>query len=188
MAEIKEEFKKLEGMKEYVILATVKAKDYQETNLKLIKHLTSEESIPGVYVTLSKPFETMQKIFRRKGIDTDMVLFIDAVTDTSDKEIKKTKECLYIGGPEKLSDVSIAMDQAVRALPSKEKFVFFDSLSVLLMYNQVETVAKFIHFLASKMRTWKVKGIIISLQKNKDKELIDELSQFCDSTFDLGGK
>lgn len=187
MVKVKEEFKKkLEGMKEYVVIATVKAKDYQETNLELIKHLTEEEHIPGVYVTLSKPFGTIHNIFKKKGIDTGMIIFIDAVTKI-EGDIKKTKNCLYIGGPEKLSDISIAMDQAVRALPTKERFVFFDSLSILLMYNQIETVVKFIHFLTTKMRSWKVKGIIISLEKDKDKELIDELSQFCDLVFDFGG-
>ena len=174
-------------MKEYVVLATVKAKDYQRTNLELIKHLTGVENIPGVYVTLSKPFETVESMFKRKGIDTEMMIFIDVVSKTSGGKAKKTGKCLYIGGPEKLSDISIAMDQAVRALPSKDKFVFFDSLSVLLLYNAVETVAKFIHFLASKMRVWKVKGIIISLQKEKDKDLIEELSQFCDEILDFGG-
>ncbi len=109
-----------------------------------------------------------------------MVIFIDAVSKTAGGEIKKTKACLFIGSPENLSDISMAMDQAVRAVPSKEKFLFFDSLNTLLIYNDPTTVAKFIHFLSSKMRAWQVKGIIVSLEKQSDKELINELSQFCD--------
>jgi hypothetical protein len=54
------------------------------------------------------------------------------------------------------------------------------------MYNRAETVAKFIHFLAGKMRVWKVKGIIISLEKT-DTELIEQLSQFCDVVIDFAG-
>ena len=56
------------------------------------------------------------------------------------------------------------------------------------MYNSIPTVAQFIHFLATRMRGWKVKGIIISLERKQDKELIDELSQFCDVVMDFGGK
>jgi len=51
----------------------------------------------------------------------------------------------------------------------------------------VQTVARFIHFLAGKMRVWQVKAIIISLERKEDKELIDELSQFCDVIMDFGG-
>ncbi|HLC96391.1 MAG TPA: hypothetical protein VJH97_03655 [Candidatus Nanoarchaeia archaeon] len=177
--------KKLKGLKEYVALATVDASKYQETNLQIIHHLIEERNIPGVYVTLNKPFKSMIAVFKKENIDADMVIFIDAVTKTVGGELQKTDKCLYIGSPENLSDVSIAMEQAVMALPSKERFVFFDSLSTLLMFNDVTTVAKFIHFLAGKMRVWGVEGVIVSLRKEKDKALIDELTQFCDAILDF---
>lgn len=185
MVKIKEEFKaKLKALKEYVAIATISSDSYQETNLAIVSYLT-KENIPGVYITLNKPFETMQELFTKNKIDKGLIIFIDAVTKTAGGKTKKTKNCLFIGSPENLSDISLAMDQAVRALSTKEKFVFFDSLSTLLLYNSVEIVARFIHFLASKMRVWKVKGIIVSLQKEKDKELIDELMQFCDVKLDF---
>jgi len=182
---IKEELaEKLKGLKEYVALATIETKNYQKTNLEIIRHLTEDKNIPGVYVTLNRPFETMNKAFKDAGIDTRMIIFIDAVTKISGGDIQKKDNCLFIGSPEKLTDISIAMDQAVRALP-KETFVFFDSLSILLLYNHVNTVAKFIHFLSGKMRVWHVRGIIVSLRKKEDDELIKELSQFCDIKLDF---
>ena len=185
MVKIKEEFKaKLKNLKEYVAIATISSDSYQETNLAIVNYLT-KENIPGVYITLNKPFETMQEIFTKNKIDKRLIIFIDAVTKTAGGKTKKTKNCLFIGSPENLSDISLAMDQAVRALSAKEKFVFFDSLSTLLLYNSIEVTARFIHFIASKMRVWKVKGIIISLQKEKDKELINELMQFCDVKLDF---
>jgi len=141
--------------------------------------LTEEENISGVYVTLNKPYETMISTFKENNIDTKMILFIDAITKIVGGNVKKKGNCLFIGSPEKLSDISIAMDQAVMSLP-QEKFVFFDSLSILLLYNNPRIVAKFIHFLSGKMRVWHVRGIIISLRKKEDKELIKELLQFCD--------
>jgi len=180
MEEIKSFDKKVGNLKEFVVLATVPAKSYQKTNIKLVKYLTKNKNIPGVYVTLNKPFETMEPLFKKSGIDTEMIIFIDAVTKTAGGKITKTKNCLFIGNPENMSDISVAMDQAIRALPKKDKFLFFDSLSTLALFNNIETVARFIHFLSSKMRVWKVKGIIISLERKVDKELIEELSQFCD--------
>lgn len=188
MGKIEDFDKEVKDLKEFIALATVSAKEYQKTNIELVKHLTKDKNIPGVYVTLNKPFETMKAVLEKGSVDTRMIIFIDAVSKTSGGKTKKTKNCLFIGNPENLSDISIAMDQAVRALPGKEKFLFFDSLSTLLLYNSVSTVAKFIHFLAGKMRTWKVKGIIISLERKADKELIEELSQVCDVVIDFGGK
>lgn len=176
------EWEELTKMHDYVALATVEAEDYQQMNLKIIKSLT-EKSIPGVYVTLNKPFVTLQELFKKEGIDTRMIFFIDAITKTV-SGVEKKKNCLFIGSPENLSDISIAMDQAVMALP-KEKFIFFDSLSVLLIYNDPVTVAKFIHLLAGKMHIWKVKGIIVSLRKKEDEELIKEIFPFCDIKLEL---
>lgn len=175
---------KLKGLKEYVALAIVDSETYQKTNIKIIKELIAEGT-PGVYVTLNKPYDDLKKTFKREKVDPLRVIFIDAVTKTIGGEIKKTKDCLYIGNPRNLSDISIAMDQAVMAIPSKNKFLFFDSLSILLLYNDVSVVAKFIHFLSGKMRVWKVKGIIISLKRKKDQELINELKEFCDVTLSL---
>jgi len=177
---------KLKGFEQYIALVTVASKNYQVANLKLVKHLTEDENLPGVYVTLNKPFKTIQALFKKEGINTDLIIFIDAVTKI-EEDIKKTDNCLFIGSPEKMSDISIAMDQAVKSLPGEDKFVFFDSLSTLLLYNEAATVAKFIHFLTNKIRAWNVKGVIVSLQKEKDRELIDELSQFCDAVIDFGG-
>src|SRR3989338_1757778 len=177
--------KSLSGVEEYVALATVAAQRYQQTNIDIIQYLTAVDGTPGVYVTLNKPFATMEGIFKKNNVNTEMIIFIDAVTRTTGGSTEKTNKCLFIGSPENLSDVSLAMDQAVRAIPGEKKFLFFDSLSTLLIYNKPITVAKFIHFLSGKMRMWRVKGIIISLEKESDKELLSELSQFCDIRLDL---
>lgn len=190
---VKEQFGRLKSLKHYVVLATVASKSYQKTNLQIVKHFTEVEKIPGVYVSVNMPCGTLQEIFEKNKIDSKMIVFIDATIkrnggDASsysyyNGKFKKTRSCLFIGSPENLTDISIAMDQAVRALPS-EKFVFFDSLNTLLFYNKPITVARFIHFLSSKMRIWKVRGIIVSLTKS-NKELISELMQFCDARFDF---
>nr|MBI4156575.1 hypothetical protein [Candidatus Woesearchaeota archaeon] len=180
----KENKKKLIELKEYVALATINSK-YNNANIELIKYMTGEVKSPGVYVTLNKPFKTIESDLKNSKVDTRIIIFIDAVTKTVGGEIKKIDQCLFIGSPENLSDISIAMDQAITSLKGKDKFLFFDSLNTLLLYNTAETVARFIHFLAGKMRIWKVKGIIISLEKKANKELIDELSQFCDIKFEM---
>ena len=168
----KENKKKLIELKEYVALATINSK-YNNANIELIKYMTEEVKSPGVYVTLNKPFKTIESDLKNSKVDTRVIIFIDAVTKTVGGEIKKTDQCLFIGSPENLSDLSIAMDQAITSLKGKDKFLFFDSLNTLLLYNSEEIVARFVHFLAGKMRIWKVKGIIISLEKKANKELID---------------
>lgn len=186
MLEVKETFKKeFKSLKDYVLLLVVDAKTYQNTAVDVVRFLVCEQNIPGVYVTLNKPYEVMQRIFASNNIDTRLIIFIDVASRT---ESKKVQNCLYIGSPEKLSDISVAMDQAIKALPTSEKFLIFDSLNTLSIFNKPSTVARFVHFLAGKMREWKIKGIILTLGKETDPALLDELSQFSDGRVDIGGE
>ena len=184
MLELKETFKKeIKSLKDYILLITVDAKNYQKIIIDVVKSLV-EQNIPGVYVTLNKPFEIMQRILASNNIDTRLIIFIDVASRT---EAKKVENCLYIGSPEKLSDMSVAMDQAIKALPI-EKFLIFDSLNTLSIFNKQATVARFVHFLTGKMREWKVKGVIITLEKETEQFLLDELTQFSDARIDIGGE
>ena len=185
MLELKETFKKeIKSLKDYIILITVDAKSYQSTIIDLVKLLVSEQNVPGVYVTLNKPYDIMQRTFVNNNVDSRLIIFIDATSRT--EGTKKIENCLYIGSPEKLSDMSVAMDQAIKALPPAEKFLIFDSLNTLTIFNKPGTVARFIHFLTGKMREWKIKGIVITLEKETEQVLLDELTQFSDARIDIG--
>lgn len=186
MLEVKETIRKeVKNLKDYLLLVVVDAKSYQKTSIDVVKALVSEQNIPGVYVTLNKPCDILQRNFAASGIDIRLVIYIDCTSRTEGS--KKANNCLYIGSPEKLSDMSIAIDQAVKALQTDEKFVIFDSLNTLSIFNKPATVARFIHFLTGKIREWKVKGIIITLEKETDPALLDELTQFSDARADIGG-
>ncbi|MBI2659512.1 hypothetical protein HYX05_05435, partial [Candidatus Woesearchaeota archaeon] len=182
--ELKESLKReVKSLKDYLILVTVDAKSYQKTAADIVKSLVNDGA-PGVYVTLNKPYDIMQRILENSGIDTRLIIFIDAASRTDSKKIGN---CLYVGSAEKLSDMSVAMDQAVKAFHG-EKFLVFDSLNTLAIFNKPATVARFVQFLTAKMREWKVKGIIITLEKETDPALLDELTQFSDARIDIGGE
>lgn len=186
MLEVKEIFKKeVKSLKDFILFITVDAKNYQKATIDVVSFLVNEKGIPGVYVTLNKPYEIVQRNLANNGIDTRLMIFIDA---TSRAEERKVDNCLCIGSPEKLSDMSVAMEQAVKALPTDEKFLVFDSLNTLSIFNRSGTVARFLHFLTGKLREWEIKGIIITLKKETEQALADYLMQFSDANIDIGGE
>lgn len=172
----------IKKLDKFIALFLVDIDNYQETNVNLVKYFTNIKHFPGVYITINKPFSTLADTFKRNGVDTNMIIFIDAVSHMHQSHIPDAENCFYLRSPRDLSDISIAMTEAVRAISQDEKFVFFDSLNTLLVYSSQETVARFMHFLAGKMRNYQVDGIIICLRKDTDPGLISEVSQFCDAT------
>jgi len=168
-----------------VILILVDVKCYNEATIQLIKYLNAGKKFTGVYVTVSKPYKTVRSALEVAGVDTRTILFIDAVSGSAEEN--RSEECVFIGSPQDLTGISIAMSEAVKALPAKGRFLLFDSLSTLSIHNSAGSVAKFAHFLATNMRKWEIAGFIVLTDKEKERELMGQLAQFCDLTLELGG-
>jgi KaiC/GvpD/RAD55 family RecA-like ATPase len=182
---IRQEFAKLDNA---LVLVLVGAKYYVDTNMQIIRYLTVEKKLPGVYVTINKPYKTIKRILEEAKIPTSRIIFVDAISNYAGSESKKTKDCVFIDTPADLTGISIAISEAVEALPTQNKFLFLDSLSTLLIYNSAGSVAKFAHFLTAKIRAWEITGIIISMEKETDKTLVNRLAQFCDHFIEIGGE
>jgi KaiC/GvpD/RAD55 family RecA-like ATPase len=184
MVNVLTKFKKgIKGRKNFIALALVDSKNYQKTNIQLLRTLIKGRS--GVYVTINKPYVTMKAILEKEKINTKLIIFIDAITKLTKGSTKKDENCLYLDNPQSLTDISVAITEALNSIKAENKFIFLDSLSTLLIYNHAGTIAKFVHFLTGRMRTWGIDGIIISLESESDKALIAKLSQFCDVTINF---
>ncbi|MEM2925059.1 MAG: ATPase domain-containing protein [Methanocellales archaeon] len=169
-----------------IILVLAKAENYTKAVLKLIEYAVNIKKEPGVYVTLNKPYVAMKKLLENK-VDLRMLIFIDAFTQLAGGKPEKSEGVLFLNNAEDLTGLSIALDQAVKSIPTKQKFVFLDSLSTLLIYNKSGSVTKFIHFLTCKMRLWEIDGIFISLDEEDD-QVISKLKMFCDKIMHIDEK
>ena len=171
---------KLEGMKKQgIYLVVAKAADYEDVNYAVVEYLVNKMKMNGVYVTLNKPFSTMKNIFKERKIPIDKVMFLDGISKTIIGETTPDKNVQYVESPESLTDLSIAVNLMASQI-SPPRFLFFDSLSTLLVYNASGPVTKFAHFLIGRMRKWEINGVIVSIEEETDSKLYGEISQFCD--------
>ncbi len=166
-----------------IILVLSKADRYSNNVLKLLEYFINDKNEPGVYVTLSKPYVAMKK-FLENRVDLRMLIFIDAFAMGASKKPEKIDGVLFLHNAEDLTGMSLALDQAVKSIPGKQKFVFFDSLSTLLIYNKSESVARFIHFLTCKIRIWEIDAVFISLEE-EEAQVINKLKMYCDDVIHL---
>lgn len=182
--QVKNKFSKVD-LDETLTLVLVDAYNYNESNVEVVKYLSNIKKLVGVYVTVNKPYKTVYQLFKKEKINTDAILFIDCISRVDPKRSNKEDNCLYVGSPQNLTGISIAISEAVQALPTKDKFLFLDSLSTLSIYNSTGSMLKFSHFITNNMRKWGITGIIICLEKESDASLITQLEGFCDTTVNL---
>jgi len=159
-------------------------KEYNKVNIALAEYIVNNVGIPGVYVTLNKPYKSMKDALQNL-IDMRMIIFIDVITKPTGGKMIDLDNCLYLDNIHNLSDLGIAIDRALEAIPGENKFLLFDSLTTLEIYNKTDTVLKFIYFLSGKIRSKSINGIFLSLKRQTDDDITSHLSMFCDHVVHL---
>src|SRR3989338_362616 len=167
-----------------IVLFTVDYKDYDEANMILLKHMIKRKKANGIYISINKPYENLRPILEKNGVDTSKLFFIDCVTKSAGGVVERKENCLFISSPTNLTDLGIALDDALESM-GKDKFVFLDSISTLLIYHDPNTVLHFSHFLTSRARVKEFYGIFITVESEADAKLVKTLSQFCDKVVNL---
>jgi KaiC/GvpD/RAD55 family RecA-like ATPase len=166
----------------WIVLFLVNSNKYNLFNYELLEFLVNGLKLPGIYVTVNKPYSSLKQALDRMQINSDYLLFIDAISRAVGEGKEKVKNCIFIENPTQLIDIGIALTEAIAKLKKENKkpFVFLDSLSTLLLYNSPETVGKFSHFTVTRMRLWGVLGIVMSLEDDVKADVVKTIKQFCD--------
>ena len=164
-----------------IALVLASANSYSHALPAAVAALANRKGRYGVYLTVNKPYATLVGQFGKAKIRTDGMFFIDAVTKMVGGVSKPSENFLTIDSPQFLTEMSIAISQAMAALPDGEKYFVLDSVSSLLIYNNAGTVARFLHFLTGKLREWGARGVLFAVD-TEVKELLPYISQFVDDT------
>jgi len=179
-----------------IVLFLVDPIRYMKRNLSILKLLVNKNMFSGIYITVNRPFDTVMNIMKEDGINTEKIFFIDCITNmvpTSDRislgskrKLEKTKNCIFIPSPSRLTEIGLALSEALAGVENPQnKFLYLDSLSTLLIYNDIDTIVKFVHFLTTRIRLFGIVGIIMCVEKRMDEKLFNILSEICDIIVDI---
>jgi len=153
---------------------------YNENVYSLVKMLT-EISERICYVTLNRPFITLEKEMKRRNITTNNMFFIDAITNTVSKP-KETENCSFVSHPGALTELSLEVSKALKA--NEPDCVLIDSLSTLLLYEKPITIARFAENMSTKIRTYEYcKGVMTSIKSEVDNFVLHQLNIISDGVY-----
>lgn len=167
-------FKDINISEQFSILAITPIIKLQERINNILKRF-SEEDLSGIYVSFSKPYETLKNIFSQNNISIEKIFFIDCISKSIEGREKKNN-VFYISNAGDLDDLGISITEILEN--NKIDFLLIDSLETLLIYNKINTVAIFTQSLVRKSIKFKLKTIILT--SNGDKKLTDEIAMFFD--------
>jgi KaiC/GvpD/RAD55 family RecA-like ATPase len=127
------------------------------------------------------------------GIDLGKpnIYFIDCYSATLGKPVESTPEAMMVSGPGALNDISLMLNEAMKASSGKRMRVVFDTLSTFVLYNPRESITKFISVVNGRLRTAGATTLFLVDEGVHDKQLVSLLEQGMDEIFtitDSGGK
>ena len=179
------ENKLAEFLSRFIVLIITSGERYLEAEQALLRILINKRRMNGIYITFNRPYKSLRLELESLGINYSRLFFLDTVTEVTGVKEERDKNCYFVSSPKNLNELSILLEQALNKVPKENRFVFIDSISTMLIYNDDDAVIKFIHALTGKMRLYDLTGIIFFLEKRTYQEMIDKITQFCDRTLTL---
>ena len=168
-----------------IILFFVDTSDYVAQNMRILNTFLTTKDFSGIYITLDRPYSYLNNLLKENGIDTNRFLFLDCVTRLVGGT-QRSENVVFLQTPQNLTQLNLSLNRAIESMPPAEKrFIFFDSLSTLLIYNQFSTVAQFIHSLTNTARLQGVSVALLSVKQAQYAELVSSLGRFCDTTIEV---
>jgi len=149
-----------------VIIPADKLQDKINSTIKPCKDL------PIIYISLNKPKRSIEYIFKKKGIDTKKIFFIDCVTSEN-----MGGDVLHIP-PQRLDLLRVALNSFVNGIKGR-KCLVVDALSTLLIYNDENKVAAFVKEITEYSSQNELDVTAFS-PKTKGEELLNKIFNFFD--------
>jgi hypothetical protein len=158
-------------------LLIVRLKDYASAPHALLTYF-SQKKMPGVYVSVNKPYADIVKTLAQPAPNTQ---FVDAITSLTGRGTEDNQVVTFIDSPLALVELNLAISDRLKNMVSNQKFLILDSVSTLLVYNSSQSVEKFCHTVIAKNRNENVVGLFLMIESEDHRAVVETLAQFVDN-------
>lgn len=161
------------------VLLMMPGSEYNDHVVSVMKELSGSIC----YVTLNKTYDSLRDTFKKAGINTEKIVFIDAISKTIRDVPNQTDGCYFVSNPGSLTEIAILVD---KFLKHDYNYLVFDSLTNMLIYEKRAPVSKFVSSLVNKIRNSKTRAVFYALSVQEQQALIEESSMFVDKVIKTG--
>ena len=171
--------------KDKIYLCLTSAEHLRENSSLIIRSLLARGYMV-IVVTTNQPYAILKKSYEKDGIDLSKVGFIDAITRYAVGEVPVgAKGVRFTSSPSDLTQLGIAISDALKDLSGRKAAILLDSVSTMLIYLPSTNLSKFIHFVSSKLKILDMAGIFLAVEDGLDPTLLSQLTTFVDRVVNM---
>jgi len=160
-----------------ITLYVVPSSEYFNEIINIVKNEVKTENL--VYVSLGRPYKYIMSRLNEEQIKTNNIFVIDCISKQASPLEEGSEKCIFLESPENITELCIALNQAMKLLQG-ETTVLFDSLSILLIYNDDDMVGRFSNKIINCMRLNNINSILIVLESDVDRRIVKVIESFVD--------
>jgi hypothetical protein len=162
---------------DYIVFIETSAEDSFEVTTSLVKYFSNRND-KGIVLSANRPYVNLMSIYEKNNIDVSKMFILDCLSKSQHADTP-ADNVAFIENLSALTDISLSIEEQMNNMSGK-KFIFFDSLTTMLIHNKPFLLARFIHNIFTKMRIKGIGGIIVSLQDSLNRDIKAEIAQLCD--------
>jgi len=167
----------------FVAMLQVPEENYLEVNLETIKVLVNEFNYSGLYITIQRPYNTLLRLFGERGINADMIYFIDAASSTIKEGDEHTQHCMYVASDLNVDDLTKAVYKTIEVVQNNKKFLFIDSITTFMLFQPLSETLRFAEFLTRTLRKSDLSVVVLNVGMERARErFIKDIVFQCDET------
>lgn len=177
----------IKNPKKAVIMLELPTDAYFGINAKNIKTLV-QNGFEGVYISSQRPFKNLSILFKEKGIDSNKLWVIDAIS-ACEGVMEKNQKCISISKTMNVDETVRAIYTILSKLKGKKIFIFIDSLTTMALYMKLSEIMRFCEFLMKTVAKQKEKRIVLVFNVAKElaqKKFIQDIALHVDEIIVLG--
>ena len=165
---------------EQIILVQSEAHLLKKVNTEVVENITAA-GFHVIMITINQPSIILSKLYTRANINTDLIFFIDGITNYAlGKDEEDNENTLFINNPGDLTEIGIAITKALTKLENEDICIVLDSISTMLIYTSSAKTTKFIHYLTNKIRLSDIHGVLFAAKNGLDPGFMIQLTTFVD--------
>lgn len=151
------------------VLVTTSVENLQNGINSVIK---AQGETVGIYVSLNKTHEGVEKALKKSNINSNRLFFIDCVSSE-----KSSTESINVK-PVELEKLAFVIKTFINQIKPK-KYLLIDSIATLLIYNNENKVAQFIKTITEYASEKNVEVMALT-QRTTGEELLNKVYNFFD--------
>jgi hypothetical protein len=150
----------------YTVGVVLPSSNYDDMLESIFNFMSRKLDVAWVYVTITNPFESLKRKFE-SVVDNPSVSCIDCVSRAAGIQSTDPR-CQYLDSPAELEKLILEVVSKVRLHRGQETFVIIDSLSSLVLYNDIFLVSEFFTHLINNIKINDVKTITLCIEEEMD--------------------